>query len=344
MIRVFFLVLLYTGLLPVLSYAQADIHFSQFYEISTLRNPALIGVSSGNYKIAAFYRSQWGSITNPYETILLNTEYRFALSGSSDDYLSFGVLGFSDKAGDIDQKISAFYPAINLNKSLSSKNNSYLSFGFTWGYLQYGFDPSKATFNNQFQNGNFNASNPTMENLPDPKFTVYDVGLGINYNFTPGTADQATYMVGVSGYHFSQPAFSYYLIHRNTENIRWNANAGMIRDLNASFMLQIHVNYANQGTYNELMTGALLGWKTFAVNDDPAFELFAGAMFRLNDAIIPALKLKYKNLSVGASYDINLSSLAPASNMQGGYEMTLSLSGNFPQNPGGYKKTVCPRF
>ena len=338
------LLALLVALLPLMVIAQADIHFSQFYETSTLRNPAMVGVFSGNYKIAAFYRNQWSSVASPYETMLLNLEYRFVLNGASNDFLSVGLLGFNDKAGDIDQKISAVYPALNYHKSLSQRNNSYLSFGFTAGYLQYSFDPSKATFNNQFQGGVFNAGNPSMENLPSPRFSVMDIGAGINYNVTPGTSDQATYMIGVSGYHFTQPAFSYYTTKRNSENIRWNVNAGMIRELNTNLMLQVHANYAVQGTYTELIGGALLGWKTFSVMADPTFEIYAGAMFRYADAIAPVIKMKYKNFSMGVSYDVNMSSLKPASNMQGGLELTLSISGNFPENPPGYRKTVCPRF
>jgi len=337
-------VLLCAALFPLRMFAQADIHFSQFYELSTLRNPALVGVSSGNYRVTAYYRNQWSSVTNPYETMLINGEYRFTLSGSSNDFLSVGLLGFSDKAGDIDQKITGVYPAINFNKSLDQNNNSYLSFGFTGGYLQTSFDPTKATFNNQFQSGIFNAANPTMENLPNPKFTVYDIGAGINYNFTPGSRDEATYLFGLSGYHFTQPAFSYYTTFRNTENVRWNVNASMIRDLSNSIILQTHINYANQGTYTELIGGFLLGWKTFTVHTEPTFEIFAGPMFRYGDAVIPVVKLKYKNMSVGASYDVNVSSLKPASDMEGGFEMTLTLTGDYPPNAAVYKKTVCPRF
>ncbi len=340
----YLLVLLCMVFVPVCTNAQADIHFSQFYETTTLRNPAMVGVSSGNYKVSAYYRSQWSSVANPYETILINGEYRFALSGSSNDYLSVGLLGYNDKAGDIDQKISAVYPAINFNKSLNQANNSYLSFGFTGGYQQYSFDPSKATFNNQFQNGSFYAGNPTLENLPNPKFVVYDIGAGINYNFTPGSSDEATYMFGISGYHFTQPDLSYYLTHRNTENTRWNVNAGMIRDLNVDYMLQVHANYANQGTYSELIGGILLGWKSFSLHADPTFSIFAGSLFRYGDAIIPVIKLKYKGMSLGTSYDINVSTLKPASYMQGGFEITLSLTGDYPPGSSVYKKTVCPRF
>jgi hypothetical protein len=63
----------------------------------------------------------------------------------------------------------------------------------------------------------------------------------------------------------------------------------------------------------------------------------------MNDAIIPVVKLRYKSLGIGVSYDVNTSLLKEASGTQGGLEITVSLSGQFPPN-GDYKKTVCPRF
>ncbi len=86
-------------LLPASTYAQADIHFSQFYETSILRNPALTGVFENDYKVGAYFRSQWSSITNPYQTALVSAEYRISVSKASNDYISFGLLGYTDKAG-----------------------------------------------------------------------------------------------------------------------------------------------------------------------------------------------------------------------------------------------------
>jgi len=59
--------------------------------------------------------------------------------------------------------------------------------------------------------------------------------------------------------------------------------------------------------------------------------------------VIPVVKLKYKNFGIGVSYDVNVSSLQPASNMQGGLEVSLSVSGQYPKDRD-YKSTVCPRF
>jgi len=339
-----FLPAVFIMLAPLFSVAQADIHFSQFYETTILRNPALTGVFAGNYKVGVYYRTQWSSVTNPYETVLFNAEYRISLSRFSDDFLSFGILGYSDRAGEIDQRINAFYPALNYNKSLNPDNNSYLSFGFVGGYLQYSFDPSKATFNNQFQNGAFDPNSPTFESFPNPKRNVVDMGVGVNYNLSPGKSNEATYVIGVSCYHFNAPAFTYYSGRDYKENTRININGAMAHDINENYEVQLHANFSLQGTYNEFIGGALVGWRSLDPYEEPRLAMYAGLMYRYNDAIIPVVKLKYKSMSLGLSYDINVSTLKNASNMQGGYELTLSSSAFFPKNKRDYKKTVCPRF
>ena len=337
-------VLLYFFLIvPLRSFAQADIHFSQFYETSILRNPALIGVSAENYKVSAYYRSQWNTIANPYQTMLIDAEYRFPLGAMARDFLSIGVLGYSDQAGDLDQKISGVYPAICLNKLLDASYNAYLSLGFTCGYLQYSFDPSKAMFNNQFQGGVYSPFNPSFENIPNPKMSLVDIGSGLNINFSPNEDNDGAYILGVSGYHFSQPPFSYYHSLNYVENIRWNVNADVAYSLGRSFAFQVHANYALQGAYTESVFGGLIGWRIAEPFSRPDFELDAGALYRINDAIIPVIKLRYKSLGIGVSYDVNTSALKEASSSQGGLEITLSVSGQFPPN-GVDKKTVCPRF
>ena len=308
-----------------------------------LRNPALTGVFEDDYKLGVYYRNQWSSITNPYNTMLFSAETHFSISERSDDFVSFGMLGYEDKAGSVDQKIVAFYPAVNYNKSINPNHNTYLSVGFTGGYIQYSFDPTKATFNNQYLNGSYNPSNPSLENIPNAKFALLDVGAGVNYNTSSGENNNVSYIIGLSGYHFSQPVLSYYKNPKITENIRWNGNAavtGMMTDY-VSIMMQM--NYAMQGTYQEVMLGGLVNYAAISSGPSTIFAISAGLFYRYGDAIIPVLKVKYQNMAVGISYDVNLSSLKEASNFQGGTEVTLFLSGNFTDK-GTAKKTVCPKF
>jgi hypothetical protein len=118
----------------------------------------------------------------------------------------------------------------------------------------------------------------------------------------------------------------------------------MVRDLNDNVSLLAHANYANQGTYTEIIAGCLIGYRSFSAFSDPTYTFYGGLLYRYQDAVIPTFKLKYKSLSIGLSYDINVSSLTPASNAQGGLELTAIISGTYPKNKGYDKKIPCPRF
>ena len=325
------------------TYGQADIHFSQFYETSILRNPALTGVFTDDFKLGVYYRNQWSSISNPFNTILATAETHIQVSQVSEDFVSFGLLAVSDKAGSVDQKITGFYPALNYNKSINPEHNTYLSVGFTGGYVQYSFDPGKTTFNNQYLNGKFDPVNPSLENLPNAKITMYDLGAGINYNTSKGENNATTFVLGASVYHVTQPKFSYYQKPGITENMRMNSNAALSSAITETVTLQFQSNYAIQGTYRELLFGGLVNWTQQSMGAKDIFILSGGLFYRYQDAIIPIVKVNYMNMAFGISYDVNVSTLKEASNMQGGAEVTLFYTGNY-SDKGIAKKTVCPKF
>src|SRR5262245_38456566 len=58
-----------------ISYSQ-DVGFSQFYDQPLLRNPALAGFFDGDMRFTASYRNQWQSVTTPYRTFGLGTEFK----------------------------------------------------------------------------------------------------------------------------------------------------------------------------------------------------------------------------------------------------------------------------
>ncbi len=316
-----------------------DIHFSQFYEISILRNPSLTGLFTDDYKVSAVYRNQWSSISRPFRTAVANVESHIPFG---KDFASFGLLAYYDKAGSIDLQTLGIYPAINYNKYLEDDNNSYLSLGFTGGYIQRSFDPAKATFDNQYQNGAYSPDNPNGETLPNPKLNQWDLGAGISFNSTVGNEKNINYILGIAAYHITQPNSSFYKDPNINTDIRWNVSGSMSVKASESFNYQVHINYMRQGTYNEAIAGGLLGWNLKDINDDLVFGIYAGAFYRVFDALVPVVKLKYKSYNLGLSYDMNISTLQAASNIQGGYELTLVKTGLFNNPELQRSRTICP--
>ncbi len=333
-------------LLTAASASAQDVHFSQFYETTILRNPALCGIFSGDYKVAANYRSQWNSISKPFITGQISIEGRIPVNSESDDFFSIGLLGLYDKAGSIDLKTTAIYPAVNFSKKLENTHNSYLTAGFTAGYLQRSFDPAKMTTNSQYGSGGYDPNAPTMENNAQPSIQFFDLGAGINYSSSSGENNSLTYFFGFSGYHFTRPKMSFYNDAFVRQSVKWNVNAGFNYRVNDNYGLLMQGNFAKQGSYSELIIGGLGIWKKGGENElrEPEFILYIGAFYRMNDAIIPVVKLDYKRYSFGLSYDVNVSKLRTASNMQGGMELTLVKTGVFNDPKWKQSRTTCPHF
>ena len=53
-----------------------DIHYSQFDKTKTLLNPSLIANQNEDYEIQIQRRSQWSSVTTPFNTFTLSFNLR----------------------------------------------------------------------------------------------------------------------------------------------------------------------------------------------------------------------------------------------------------------------------
>ena len=114
-----------------------------------MRNPALAGIFTGDYRIQGVYRDQWNSFTNAYRTGSFNGEYKLPV-GRTDDFLTLGMQILYDKAGSAGLTSTQIMPVVNYNKSLSNTHSSYISLGFMGGYVEKRIDMSKITTNSQF--------------------------------------------------------------------------------------------------------------------------------------------------------------------------------------------------
>lgn len=329
-------------LLPLYTAAQ-DIHYSQFYETSMLRNPALTGVFNGDYRVSMLYRNQWNSISAPFQTAQAAFEYKKQI-GESQDFIGLGILGFYDKTGSINLRTLSGSVALSYNKSIDETHNSFLSFGLMGGYIQRTFDVSKMTFDNQYVGGSYDPGNPTGESITNPKIGQMDFGAGINYSTNNGPENANNYMIGISGYHLTRPENSFFSDNAGIKkDFRWNLNASTNRLINEMWSVQFQGNFSLQGNYNETIIGGLVGRKSEEAASESFLIFYAGCFYRLGDALIPVVKVDYNQLTFAASYDMNVSKLRAASSLRGGFEISVVKTGIFNDPQRGFSKTVCPR-
>jgi hypothetical protein len=71
-------------------------------------------------------------------------------------------------------------------------------------------------------------------------------------------------------------------------------------------------------------------------------NLYLGSWYRLGDAVIPYIGLEIGELHIGATYDVNTSSLKPGTNMRGGAEFSV-IYVRQPRDPN-TRKLNCPKF
>lgn len=309
------------------SAAQAqDFTFSQFYETPLLRNPALAGIFTGNIRILSAYRSQWSSVTVPYQTQALSTELTFPLP-NSNDLITAGLQLTNDLAGDSRLGRLQMLPVVSFHKAFNDES-SYLTFAVMGGLVQSQFDPTKLTFNDQFQNGVFNpVSNPTSATFDRTSITYMDASTGLAFNGSLG--DDHRFYVGAACYHFLKSKASFY----NNDNLllkkRFVLNGGVNYYTGGYDHLYLYGDYIWQGGNRQFLSGILFSkmiksYNTYADDPEDNVSLIFGGAYRWNDAIIPVLKLEMKKLYFGASYDVNISKLKAASQYRGGFEFSIA--------------------
>jgi len=322
-----------------------DIHFSQFYENAILRNPGLTGIFSGEYKVGVDYRSQWGAVTMPYKTFMVSGETRVLVNREIGDYLSFGLIGTFDKAGSINFSSQQVYGAIAYNKALEDQYHTYLTVGLCGGFLNRSVDMSRMTFSSQYLNGDFNAGNPTLEGNNYKNLNNYDVGAGVSINSSLDLNSRTNYYLGASVYHINRPTeiFTGGAVLVKLP-MKFQFNAGFHVPLTEPLGLSIHANYSMQQPYSELVVGGLLTWRSIPVAMPSVFAISFGAFYRVNDAFIPTIKIDYRNVSFGYSYDATNSSLANNVSGAGATEITLYIRGSYNHRKDPRDPMMCPRF
>ena len=321
-----------------------DIHLSQFFETPLLRNPALAGIFTGDVRVQTVYRNQWRSIGYAYVTKTLSAEYKFGLP-QSGDFMTVGVQTFYDVAGITRLTTVGIMPALNFHKSLSVDKNMFLSGGFAAGVVQRNFDDKRLTFDNQYNNGRYDPAASTGENFAYFKASFMDLATGLSFNSS--MFNGGNFYIGAALYHFNKPAKNYKEVQFYLEP-KIQVNAGLKSPLSEQTELVLEANYLKQGAYSEIIAGGQFMYYVTDMSEKTTniktLSFGGGVFFRSKDAIVPLVKLNYDNIEIGASYDVNVSTLSAATTGRGAYEFSLSYKGFTRSTNSSLNMVRCPRF
>lgn len=322
-----------------------DMHSSQFYSMPSNINPAFTGFFANDYSVAASYKSQWGSVSVPYQTIGASAEISLLKNKHPNSILGVGASFIYDKAG----STSFSTGLVNLNVSylqvLDQRSRHVIGIGFQNGMLLQKFDMSKATFENQFNgfDGFNQAINPNESGLNN-KVVKYNLGLGGLYSFSP--KEHSNLFVSFSAYNLLMPNVSFYTGAESKLQRRMVAFAGGEFQLKGNWSMLPTAMYQKQGPNQEIIFGSFVRYGMVKERSkDETLAINIGAWYRYMDAVIPAVKLEYKGLCITANFDINVSKLTKVSKFNGGGEVSVSYSGKlFKERVKKPKRLYCPSF
>jgi hypothetical protein len=105
--------------------------------------------------------------------------------------------------------------------------------------------------------------------------------------------------------------------------------------------LHIAANHSIQAKAHNTMIGAAFSLNVNNDEENPT-NVYLGSWYRFQDALIPYMGLEFGEWQLGASYDVNTSSLKAASNSRGGVEISLIFIKKYVDP--NMKKLNCPKF
>ena len=310
-----------------------DIHFSQFFAMPILVNPANAGVEY-DLDIGIIHRNQWKAVAQPF------TSYGASISGKvptnskkkRKGRLGLGLDMYYDKSGDA--SFVSMQSGLNVAYNLQLNKKSFFSTGFKVNFNQRSINNTNFQWGEQYFGKGYNSSLPTGEQLSAlQRVSFVDVAAGFNYRFKSGEKNMSSntariFDIGVSGFHINKSDVALYRDGSTPIGTRVMLYLqGVVGVNNTNLSILPKAYWQIQGKHQELVLGALVSIKpkndskvTGFVNSN-IFNI--GLLYRGKDAVIGVVQYEIKKYVIGLSYDVNVSKLTSTSSGKGAYEISL---------------------
>lgn len=299
-----------------------DTHLSQFWLSPTSINPATAGFFDGNVRLGAYYRTQWRAISEPYQTAGLEVDLPLKKRVRQQDIFSMGINVDYDIAGDSKYSTIQGMMSLAYAHALNHLNNHFLMGGISAGCVQRSWSYSLLKFDEQYQNGTYDPHILITEQFPSNGLLFFDCGAGLAWFYQPSLS--ARYQAGFSMYHFNRAKISLYKDDDVRLPIKYISYFWCALGVRDNMELQPSIFFARQAKYQEIQLG--MAYAYFFHFDSKWYinQLNIGLYYRWGDAIYLAIGGEWRRLTLGISYDFNVSKLMKASEARGSVEVNLS--------------------
>ncbi len=317
-----------------------DPNFSQFFASPLTLNPALTGKFDGILRVAGNYRNQWPTINNAYVTKTVSVDFGMLKTRIPDiDQMGVGILALTDRAGDGVLVTNSAGLSLSYHKGLDENGYHQIGAGFQGAYTNKRLDVTKVVFEDELTPFGF-VPGTTGEIFSNKQINVsyVDINAGILYNGS--TNGYNNFYIGASMYHINRPKETFqggqFIL-----NARTTIQGGGKIPIGPYNFLHFSAIHSMQAKAHNTVAGGAFSYNVNSDEDNPT-NVYIGAWYRFNDAVIPYIGLEFSGIHIGATYDANTSELKPASNTRGGMEISLIYIKK-PSDPNA-RKLNCPRF
>ena len=296
-----------------------DVHFSQFKTSSFLLNPALVGSQKNDYKVTLQRKSQWESVSIPFNTFSLSLERKEILPSHSG-----GIQFLNDIAGDSRFKTVGVNLAYAKRIVVNIKNR--LNFGAEFGLFQRSVMFDDLVFNE-------------LENLSNINFLFSDIAVGITHLHAINKKLVAE--SGIALYHINKPKQSLIANDAIILHQKMNLHTALNYAFNTKLSIRPQLLFSNQNTDKEFLLGCHVN---YLLEAEQNVILKSGIAKRFNDAVIFYFGAEIERLSCVVNYDVNTSNLANASNNKGGFEFSVVYQWNVLKKEKNIEQEECPEY
>jgi len=300
-----------------------DIHFSQFYASPLTLNPALTGFHEGGYRLTGIYRNQWRSVTTPYQTFGASYDMPLLQGKLKQDIFGAGASIVYDKAGDGNLSMMSVMANASYHKSLGRQRKHFIGLGLQLGFVQRSLDANRLTFPEMYNSGTGDFDQPNKETNLSDNTGYFDMGAGLLWSSK--LLKRLGVFAGGTIFHLTKPKESF-LADDSRLHLRELAHAGLNIKASEHIYITPNVLFMHQNKAKELNFGGAVEYHFKDANNT---VVSLGGWWRVDDAPIVSASIEYFRIRLGVAYDVNTSSLTPASNHRGAFEISIIYLGKF---------------
>ena len=305
-----------------------DIHWTQFNNNPIFLNPAGAGNFNEDLRLTANYRTQWRSVSIPFQTTAIAADTKYKQFGLALNY-------FHDQVGD--GKFQTNEMQISVCRPYQISKSQQLRGAIQLGFNQRQLNSNAFYFDAQYNGYIFDPTAPTNETFQTASMIKPMLGLGLIHQYQINA--KINIQSGLGMFNLTRPNQSFF-VDNTQRDIRFNLFSLLQYSYTNELSFEPSFQLQFQGPYKELTIG---GTSTYLFSKKDNIFLSGGLWWRTQDAFCLLFGMARGPLYCGVSYDFNYSSLVPASRGRGAFELSLRyVFSKFRPAPIQYR--ICPDF